>query len=124
MNSFYRHSLQKWRIFWYIYSYNMLSNISQKKQHAVKRIIVNQVEIPKRISNELKSKRFNNDNIKSYDDHSVQSNKEIARQLSNEYLQDCTVHGVKYLGNMQFKTNIFGKLFWATIMICSFLCEY
>lgn len=98
----------------------MMSNISQKKQtreKTVKRIRVNRVEIPKKMS---KEKLFNRD--KSRDVQSESRIIKIARNLVQEYLHDTSIHGLKYLGKIRIKSTIIGKLFWGLIMICSFVC--
>ncbi|CAL1676265.1 unnamed protein product [Lasius platythorax] len=92
-------------------------NSSRKKRHAVNRIVVDQVEVSKKMNN----KSFDRSNIKSYDNQSRESTKQIAREFLQEYLYDSSLHGVKYLGKLRIKSTILGKLFWTLIMICSSL---
>jgi len=100
----------------------MIANISQKKRHAVKRIIVNHVDVTKRV-NEKSIKLFDHANFNFYNGQLTESKRELAREFWQQYLQCSTIHGVKYFGNLQIKSTIAGKLFWAVIMLCSFLCE-
>ncbi|EFN64598.1 Sodium channel protein Nach [Camponotus floridanus] len=90
-------------------------NVSREKKHAVNRIIVDQIEISKRIDN----KSLKRKNIDSYGDEITGSTKQIARRFLQEYLYESSLHGVKYLGKLQIKSTILGKLFWTFIMISS-----
>ncbi|XP_011261833.1 sodium channel protein Nach isoform X2 [Camponotus floridanus] len=93
----------------------MMLNVSREKKHAVNRIIVDQIEISKRIDN----KSLKRKNIDSYGDEITGSTKQIARRFLQEYLYESSLHGVKYLGKLQIKSTILGKLFWTFIMISS-----
>ncbi|RLU22997.1 hypothetical protein DMN91_005275 [Ooceraea biroi] len=98
--------------------------ISQEKRHRVRRTMVNHVDIKfSEIENLMKArmKSFDRANFKSYSDQSTESTKELAYKFVQEYLQCSTIHGVKYLGKLRIKPSIVGRLFWALIMICSFL---
>lgn len=94
-------------------------NISREKRHAVNRIIVDQIEISKRIDN----KSLKRKNIESYGDQITGSTKQIARHFLQEYLYESSLHGVKYLGKLRIKSTTLGKLFWTFIMISSLACE-
>lgn len=94
--------------------------LRERRRHAVKRIIVEHVEASRKIS-----KRSLEHVGKLRDDHRAnESAKSIAGKFLTEYLQDCSIHGVKYLSNLRIKPSIVGKFFWALIMICSFLCRW
>lgn len=97
----------------------MILNVSREKRHAVNRIVVDQIEISKRIGNQL----LKRNNIESYGDQITGSTKQIARHFLLEYLYESSLHGVKYLGKLRIKSTILGKLFWTFIMISSFACE-
>lgn len=91
-------------------------NDSRKKRHAVNRIVVDQIEVSKKMDNKLFDRY-----IKLYRDRSRKNTKQIAREFLQEYLYDSSLHGVKYLGKLRLKSTTLGKLFWTLIMICSFL---
>ncbi|XP_070161262.1 sodium channel protein Nach isoform X3 [Polyergus mexicanus] len=95
----------------------MLLSVSRAKRHALNRIIVDQVEVMKKIND----RSFDRSKIESYDDQSTESTKQIARHFLLEYLYDSSLHGVKYFGNLRgIKSTILGKVFWTLIMMCSF----
>ncbi|XP_029659471.1 sodium channel protein Nach-like [Formica exsecta] len=95
----------------------MMLNVSRAKRHAVNRIIVDQVDVVKKINDRL----FDHSNIESYDDQSTESTKQIARHFLLEYLYDSSLHGVKYFRNLRgIKSTALGKIFWTLIMMCSF----
>ncbi|KAL6444126.1 hypothetical protein ACFW04_001813 [Cataglyphis niger] len=93
----------------------MMLNVSPGKRHAVNRIVVDQVEVLKKINDQS----FNRFNIESYGDQSTENTKQIARHFLLEYLYDSSLHGVKYFRNLRIKSTTLGKLFWTLIMICS-----
>lgn len=69
-------------------------------------------------------KSLDRGNFKFYSgEQATESKRKLAYALFQEYLQCSTIQGVKYFGNSRIKSSIGGKLFWAVIMICSFLCE-
>lgn len=94
-------------------------NTSQYKQHAVKKITVND---QLKASNKM-SEEFDYTKIKLYDRSVVKTKREIAHQLLQEYFYDSSIHGMKYFSNLQIKSSIIGKLFWTSIIICSFVCK-
>ncbi|KAM0730353.1 Sodium channel protein Nach [Formica fusca] len=95
----------------------MMLSISRAKRHVMNRIIVDQVEVVKKIDD----RSFDRSNIESYGDQSTESTKQIARHFLLEYLYDSSLHGVKYFGNLRgIKSTTLGKVFWTLIMICSF----
>lgn len=94
-------------------------NTSQHKQRAVKKITVNDQS---KASDKM-SKEFDYSKIKLYERSVVKTKKEIARQLLQEYFYDSSIHGMKYFSNLQIKSGIIGKLFWTSIIICSFVCR-
>lgn len=85
----------------------------------MRKVTVNHIEASKRMDKEL----FEYPHIKLYNNHPVvQSRKETANQILQEYLKDSSVHGLKYFSNFIIKSGIIGKLFWIVIMIGSFVC--
>jgi hypothetical protein len=94
----------------------MIANISQEKRRIVRRIIVDHIDMTKRM-NEKSIKLFDRANSNFYDDQLMESKSKLARKLWHKYLQCSTIHGVKYFGNSRIKSTIAGKLFWALINI-------
>jgi len=94
----------------------MLSNTLQHKRYKLKKITVSHVEISKKANEELVEYPIDNQPV-------IKSKKEIFHKLLQEYLYDSSVHGMKYFSNLKIKSGIIGKLFWTTIIICSFVCK-
>ncbi|XP_011862352.1 PREDICTED: sodium channel protein Nach-like [Vollenhovia emeryi] len=89
-------------------------NTLQHRQHTVKKITVNHIDVSK------KNKELF-DFPKLYNRSAVKTKRVIAQQLLQEYLYNSSVHGMKYFSKLQIKSSIIGKLFWTSIMICSFV---
>jgi len=118
VNSKHKKSIENPRVFQFVCI--MMSNTLQYNRHTVKKNTVNYIETSKMMNKEL----FKSTIIKSHDNRPVARNRKIiAYQFLQEYLNNSSVQGLKYFSNSQIKSGIIGKLFWAVIMICSFVCR-
>lgn len=92
----------------------------ERRHHVVKRILVDHMEATRKASKlPLGRANVKLQNVRTTNE----SAKAIAGKFLTEYLQDSTVHGIKYLSNLRIKPSIVGKFLWALIMICSFVCR-
>ncbi|XP_032681728.1 sodium channel protein Nach-like isoform X2 [Odontomachus brunneus] len=88
------------------------------RRHAVKRIIVEHMETSRK-TGKRSLKRIN---PKLYENLPTNKSAEsTGHKLLTEYLQDSSIHGIKYLSNLRIRPSIVGKIYWALIIICSFV---
>ncbi|XP_032681730.1 sodium channel protein Nach-like isoform X4 [Odontomachus brunneus] len=109
--------IQESRIFQSVHI--MLPKSSREwRRHAVKRIIVEHMETSRK-TGKRSLKRIN---PKLYENLPTNKSAEsTGHKLLTEYLQDSSIHGIKYLSNLRIRPSIVGKIYWALIIICSFV---
>ncbi|EFN86857.1 Sodium channel protein Nach [Harpegnathos saltator] len=90
----------------------------ERRRYATKRVLVDHM----RASRKTGKWPLEHADAKLRDDRSKdKSAKSTVRKFLTEYLQDSSLHGVKYLSNLSIRPSIVGKVGWALIMICSFV---